>query len=649
MEGALRAREQALEDLAVSGAAEVGFVRSDEPAPTAAFAAALLDRAAKRRFATAEVSLLGDRGFDALDSLVRTLVRTMGPPELPPERRGLLAHLDTFVDKHGKRSREWFESGARKEAAYGDLTEIARDYVDARVEEHHATGKLEAWLSGTVADREEEAPTLSRKTAKRALGELTRIVRLLGFRGLLLVITRGETLTHLPAARRRDAYTVLRELVDNVDGGRGFVSTSVVVFGRAELFSGPRSLEALPPLAMRVMGGPSGAGGAPHRVLIDLEPATPPAEWPEVRVPNKGAARELRALVRASSGLPPTEGVPTLSVGYEKIDQTIDKMLEVSALRGSVFTELTGPYGSGKTHLLLHLADRALADRRPVLRLAVEAAHSDLGQPQRHLRRLLEDSTLPLTGRPSITDLLYGWTSRDDQTERLLDALTRLSGRDDEVGQDALTIARAAKRRRTPRRTLESLLGGRDLAHKTAARGHRSTAYGRLLLWLTLLEEMEQMKGPVLIIDEAENLYRGGVTRAERRTALRSLAFYCSGVISSGCVVLALTKEASEQLAEECRELLDEVDEQTSTLPWEDAGMFLRRLKQTKPIAVPALRADAAQELAQAVRKAHRAVRGAVRVRGLDDAVADLVAARATPRAIVRKVIDRLESAFWEG
>src|SRR5689334_11289025 len=336
MEGALRAREQALEDLAVSGASEVGFVRCDEPAPAAAFAAGLLDRAAKRRFATAEVSLLGDRGFDALDSLVRTLVRTMGPPELPPERRGLLAHLDAFVDKHGKRSREWFESGARKEGAYGDLTEIARDYVDARVEEHHAPGRFEAWLSGTTVDREEEVPTLTRKTAKRALAELTRLVRLLGYRGFLLVITRGETLTHLPQARRRDAYTVLRELVDNVDGGRGLVSTAVVVFGKPELFIGPRSIEALPPLTMRVLGGASGATAAPHRVLVDLEPAEPAAEWPEVRPPSKDATRELRALVRASSGLPPTEGVPSLSVGYEKIDQTIERMLELSALKGSV-------------------------------------------------------------------------------------------------------------------------------------------------------------------------------------------------------------------------------------------------------------------------------------------------------------------------
>ena len=127
MEAALRAREQALEDLAACSASEVAFIRSEEPAASATFAAGVIDRAAKRRFAVAEVSLLGDRGFDALDSLVRTLVRTMGTPDLPPEQRGFLAHLDSFVDKHRNRSRDWFENGARREAAYGDLTESARD------------------------------------------------------------------------------------------------------------------------------------------------------------------------------------------------------------------------------------------------------------------------------------------------------------------------------------------------------------------------------------------------------------------------------------------------------------------------------------------------------------------------------------------
>ena len=323
MEAALRAREQALEDLATSSAAEVTFVRSDDPGASAAVAAASLDRAGKRRFAVAEVSLLGDRASTRWTPWSASWCAPWVPRPCPPEERGLLAHLDVFVDKHGQRAREWFESGARREAAYGDHTELARDYVEGRLAERHASGKFEQWLSGTVVDRAEEAPTLNRKTAKRALSELTRLVRVLGFRGLFLVIARGETLTKLPQARRREAYTVLRELVDNVDGGRGLIATHIVVFGKTELYTGPRSVESLTPLSLRIGSGRFESGSAPHRVLVDLVPAEAVDDLPEVRPPDKSATRELRALVRAASGLPPTEGVPALSVGYEKIDQVI--------------------------------------------------------------------------------------------------------------------------------------------------------------------------------------------------------------------------------------------------------------------------------------------------------------------------------------
>jgi hypothetical protein len=650
MEAALRAREQALEDIAASAASEVVFVRYEQPSALATFSAGLLDRAVARRFVTADLSLLGDRGFDALDSLVRTIIRTLGPPHLPPEERGLPALLDAFVEKRGERARDWFESGTRREACYGDLTELCRDYIEARLAERHRMARFDTWLSGVSPERTDaDVPVLSSKNAKRALGELSRLVRVLGFRGLLVLVTRGETLVKLPQARRRDAYTVLRELVDNVDGGRGLVATQIVVIAKPELFSGPRSIETLTPLAMRVGAPRGGAGSAPHRTLVDLAPTAAPAALPEVQAPDKAAARELRAIIRAGSGLPPTEAVPSLSVGYEKIERTIERLLEVSALQGSVFSLLVGAYGSGKTHLLLHLAERALEDGRPVLRLAVEQLDVDLGQPQRHLRRLLEDSTLPLEGRPSMMDLLHAWTSKPSRTERLLETLERLASREDEVGENARRIVRAARQRRTPARALEALLGAKDLLGKTAAKSHRAAAYGRLLLWLTLLEELEGLKGPVVFIDEAENLYRGGVTRAERRTALRSLAFYCSGVIASGCVVLALTPEAGAELAEECSALLREVDEQSSTLPWEDASMLERRLRQTKPIAVPALKADAALDLAEHVRKAHRAVRGKVRAPGLEALVAELSRARANPRVIVRSVVDHLESAWWSG
>jgi hypothetical protein len=67
---------------------------------------------------------------------------------------------------------------------------------------------------------------------------------------------------------------------------------------------------------------------------------------------------------------------------------------------------------------------------------------------------------------------------------------------------------------RSPGLALEGFLGALDLTEKTSNPNYRLDAYNRLLLWIALLERVEGCAGPVVIIDEAENLYRGGTTRA---------------------------------------------------------------------------------------------------------------------------------------
>ncbi len=89
-----------------------------------------------------------------------------------------------------------------------------------------------------------------------------------------------------------------------------------------------------------------------------------------------------------------------------------------------------------------------------------------------------------------------------------------------------------------------------------------------------LAARLEGCEGPVVILDEAENLYRAGVSRAERRTALRSLGFYCGGALPRACVVLAITPETLTLLREEASELLDEIADQSTLLPVEDIAML---------------------------------------------------------------------------
>ena len=59
--------------------------------------------------------------------------------------------------------------------------------------------------------------------------------------------------------------------------------------------------------------------------------------------------------------------------------------------------------------------------------------------------------------------------------------------------------------------TVTEILGALDLGDKPASASYRKDAYARLLLWLELLSRLEGCEGPVVILDEAENLYRAGV------------------------------------------------------------------------------------------------------------------------------------------
>jgi hypothetical protein len=512
-------------------------------------------------------------------------------------------------------------------------------------------GQIVAWLRGVELVRRVRSAlpvaSLSARTARRALAELTHIVRALGYDGTLVTFTESDSLTKLPPVRRELTYTVLRELIDNADSSHGMIAARLNFVG-GPLTEGARSIAEIPPLAMRVgLGSDLPRLPTPHRPLVRLGHVPSNESQPKLRRVVRAHREELRALIRGSQGLPPIESVQSMTVGHERIDKTVDHLFEHADLEGSVFAILVGDYGTGKTHLLLHLTERALESKRPVLRLSVEALGSDLGHPERHLRRLLDDAVLPLEGHPSPMQLLLEWTRSPAKTGALVKTLESIAAR----GGDAMPAASKGLRymanAKDPSGALYAYLGASDLTSKTGGPNYRNDAYRRLLLWLMLLQEVEQLAGPVLTIDESENLYRGGTTQAERRTALRSLSFYCSGALPSACVILAITPAVLKDLRADARELLNEVAEQETVLACEDALMLRRRLSQTKPVEVPALTPAQTGDLIDRVRRTHRAVRGSVRDPAFAKFAREETANASSPRATVRATVLRLESSWW--
>ncbi len=658
----LAAAEQGLSDVSESLGSEVSFVRHEDGGTLESYVLELERRAEARGFVTARLAMGHEVSFDSLDAVARAVFSQLRGPSPRPararpsrerqRRRGLFALLDAFLEAEGAAALATFDAGLGA-FANGDLIALARAYLDAAKKPRREAARIEAWLSGVELARAEldsvAVSALAPRTAKRALGELTRLVRALGHSGVLLVFTDADNLLLLSPGRRDDAYTVLRELVDNSDSGRGLVATRLVVAGKTPLFVGPKSLASLAPLQTRVANADDTLP-TPHRPMVDLVFslfATGDLTTHAVEAPPAERAAEMRAIIRGAAGLPPTEAVLSMSVGHEEIDKTIDDLFEHSAMEGSVFALLSGAYGSGKTHLLLHLAARARRDRRPVLRLSFERLDVDLGNPQRHLRRMLEHAELPLPGNPSIIDLLAVWTRTPKKVDQLATELEKIENEGSDASPAAARVRRAAAASASKGRGIEAILGASDLESKPNGPGYRQDAYGRLLLWLTLLERLEKCAGPVLLIDEAENLYKGGSSRSERRTALRALAFYCGGALPRACVVLAITPDVLPELRGEARELLDEVEEQRTLLTWEDATMFRRRLVRAKPLAVPILLQDQRAALAARVRKTHASVRGSVRDQGWSEFLASLEAESITPREIVRRTVERLEGLWW--
>jgi hypothetical protein len=631
---------QSLEDVACAELATTSVLEAEGDAARAL--AEIGAAALAAGFAVARASL-GEHGLHGLDALVRAFANDLRVPG--STSRGVGAALEAFAAAHGRKAEARFADAADEAGLSGDLRALAEGWL-AGATGRAAARRLQAWLRGEVPSAAHEVDrSLTRTTAKAALAGLTRLARAVGARGTLLVATDGDAILELAPEPRDVGLTVLRELIDNGDGARAMASTKLVVVASAELSRGRRGVTSHAALASRLSGEPGVP--SPHAPRISLDPllvgVSGPVPTPEAPDPRR--VKPLRSLLRVTQGLPPLEATAELTIGMDEVDHRLDRLFETASHDGSVFAVLEGAYGAGKTHHLLHIEARALAEKRPVFWLSVERLDEDLGNPQRHLRRLLEGATLPLTGAPGPLDRLERWLGVEAVRRRLWAALGDIAASDGEAASAARRVTRAAEE--LDEDAVRLTLGALDLVDKPANPSYRRDAYSRLHLWLELLARLDGCEGPVVLLDEAENLYRVGVSKAERRTGMRSLSFYCGGALSRACVVLAVTPESLERLREEADELFDAIEEQRTLLPNEDPAMLRRRLAKSRPIKVVELGRASFVELAERARALDERVRGRLKDAGWDAWVKRAAADAETPRDLLRRTALRLEQLRW--
>ena len=163
------------------------------------------------------------------------------------------------------------------------------------------------------------------------------------------------------------AYTVLREIVDNADGGHGVVACEILLVGTGDLDRRVHSLFDHPALATRIVADVPPGPPIPHQTWMALSADDPTAPLPPVPKPYETSERhapQLAALVRITQGVPPLEVIPGLTVGMEEVDGRIAQLFETASNDGSVFAaSLLGEVRRRQDigHHLLHLEARALA------------------------------------------------------------------------------------------------------------------------------------------------------------------------------------------------------------------------------------------------------------------------------------------------
>ena len=441
------ARAQTLEDLALSGAAAVALLVGSRPSLT--LVRSLRQDALERGFVVAASSLEGT-SLHELDRLVAHLAAHLEGSDFRRSRgHGLSSAIRAFASEHGRRAVSAFEDGAAEEGLEGELFALTREALES-IDDSAATARLEDWLEGyEVREEDDDLRLLSTRTAKRSLAQFTRLIRALGYRGIRIVFSDAHALAGLPRGRREVAYSVLRELTDNADGDRGMVAAEVLLVGGRGLVDRVTSVREHPALASRLVGKSDDALSttgppSPHQTLQLLDAPEDMAadelgEVPEVRPVPHSKRAALRTHLRLIQGLPPLEANEEVSVGMDAVKARVDKLFDHASRDGSVFATLVGEYGSGKTHHLLFLEQQALDAGRPVLRLAVERLDEDLGNPQRHLRRLLELGILP-DGKPT----LAAFTTREMAQHRSRPTSTESNPRRDH--REVPEAARAADR-----------------------------------------------------------------------------------------------------------------------------------------------------------------------------------------------------------
>lgn len=236
----------------------------------------LAERARARDFATSEVQISeGETPLHHLETVYRRLVERLSTTDtrggalrsiidgwfftleeevlatgevLETDEEGLLSATEALAE-------ERLAAITKTAPAFGAVLRAYRRAVaDGRLGE--AEGLL-AWLGGqphVAASVKRVAGVkgdVDHDAALSFLAGLLLVLRDAGRPGLVFILDEVETLQRVRTDVRDRGLNALRQLIDEIDGGR-FPGLYLVITGTAAFFDGPQGVQRLPPLAQRL-------------------------------------------------------------------------------------------------------------------------------------------------------------------------------------------------------------------------------------------------------------------------------------------------------------------------------------------------------------------------------------------------------------
>jgi hypothetical protein len=309
----IRAAKENLEELEISGSAVVRWVRGRTGAGKTHLFARLIELAHERNWVATYVQISEPRygaELHRFQEIYSKIVENCVTSSIVVQRQGkvepgAVAGWDWILDDWWSRIRRLAGSSGGDLPSFKAQDEINRQmaslssrwslhpaflealkqYAHARVDGDEAWIELlRLWFKGQdvhsrgseIRDRFRRAGILEpvlQRNSKDMLRSLSAFLAHLGYGGLLILLDEIENVLHQPKGARRTAYTLLKELIDNVDDRQGMVKTAFYASATPDVFDSSKGIIEYEALAERVLL-PGGTGSSPAGAVVDL------AVWP---------------------------------------------------------------------------------------------------------------------------------------------------------------------------------------------------------------------------------------------------------------------------------------------------------------------------------------------------------------------------------